>query len=189
MSPTATQGRRTREDILAFAVDLASEEGLERLTIGRIATELGMSKSGVFGHFGSKLDLQLATVDAAALRFVAEVVDPVRDQPPGAPRLRALCERYVDFLERAVFPGGCFWAQAASEFDGRPGPVRDAIQQGLAAWLTGLEREAAAAGADDSAQLAFELHSLAQGANTTFQLFGDDTAFRRARAAISARLP
>jgi AcrR family transcriptional regulator len=182
--PTATAGTRSRDRILDRAVDLASEVGLEGLTIGRLASEMEMSKSGLFGHFGSKQDLQLATVQAAADRFVQEVVAPVADEQPGAERLRALCDRYIDYLERQVFSGGCFWAAAAAEFDGRPGPVRDAVREGVAAWLGGLESEARAAGFNDPAQLAFELHSIAQGANSAFQLLGDRDVFARARAAI-----
>jgi AcrR family transcriptional regulator len=180
---TAKHGT-TREAILDRAVDLASEEGLEGLTIGRLASEMEMSKSGLFGHFGSKEDLQLATIEAASRRFIDEVVAPVSGEEPGAVRLRALCDRYVGYLERRVFPGGCFWASVSAEFDSRPGRVRDAVRDGVAAWLGGLEGEARRAGFDDPAQLAFELHSIAQGANSSFQLFGDRAAFDRARAAI-----
>jgi AcrR family transcriptional regulator len=190
---TATQKQRssggTREAILDRAVDLASTEGLEGLTIGRLASELELSKSGLFGHFGSKEELQLATIDAARRRFVREVVEPTLEQPEGAARLRALCDRYIGYLERRVFPGGCFWAATAPEFDGRPGRVRDRIREGIGDWLGGLEREARAAGVEDPAQLAFELHAIAQGANSAFQLFGDREAFRRARRAIESRLP
>ena len=179
----------TRGAILDRAVDLASTRGLEGLTIGRLAGELEMSKSGLFGHFGSKQELQLATVDAAERRFVHEVVEPTVGEPEGAPRLRALCDHYIAYLERRVFPGGCFWAATATEFDGRPGPVRDRIRAGIGAWLAALEREAELAGAGDPAQLAFELHALAQGANSSFQLFGDRRAFDRARRAIEPLLP
>ena len=184
----ATTEKSTRESILDRAVDLASEEGLEGLTIGRLASELEMSKSGLFGHFGSKRDLQLATIDAAARRFVKEVVVPVQGQQPGAARLRALCDRYLAYMERQVFPGGCFWAAAAAEFDGRPGPVRDAVREQAAAWLEGLQGEAELAGAKDPDQLVFEVQSIAQGANFAFQLFGDRQAFARARATIDRLL-
>ncbi len=187
MTPITQQGG-TREAILGRAVDIASEEGLERLTIGRLASETQMSKSGLFGHFGSKEELQLATVDAAATRFVAQVVTPVLDRDPGAQRLRGLCERYLDYLQRGVFPGGCFWATVTAEFDSRPGPVRDAVREGVAAWLGALESQASEAGFEDPAQMAFELYSLAQGANSAFQLFGDRRAFDRARAAIERLL-
>jgi AcrR family transcriptional regulator len=185
-SPSAT-GRR--DAILDRAVDLASTEGLEGLTIGRLASELEMSKSGLFGHFGSKQELQLGAIDVAERRFVRAVVEPTLGESEGAPRLRALCERFLAYLEGDVFPGGCFWAATATEFDGRPGAVRDRIRQGIGAWLAALEHQAQVAGADDPAQLVFEVYALAQGANSSFQLFGDRRAFDRARRAIEPLLP
>jgi AcrR family transcriptional regulator len=190
---TPVQGERRnrpthRAAIIDRAVDVASTDGLEGLTIGRLAAELGISKSGLFGHFGSKEELQLATFDEAARRFIAKVVKPALSHPEGGPRLRALCERYVAYVERPVFPGGCFLATASIEFDGRPGPVRDRIRDGVAAWLGELERQARLAGDPDPAQLAFEVHALVQGANAAFQLLGDRTAFQRAREAIDRRL-
>jgi AcrR family transcriptional regulator len=184
----ATKQRSTREAILDRAVDLASEEGLEGLTIGRLASELEMSKSGLFGHFGSKEELQLAAVDAAAKRFAEEVVRPAVEVPVGIERLRALCDNYIGYMEREVFPGGCFWAAVTTEFDDRPGPVRDRIRDAMAAWLGGLEGEAEAAGVDDPAQLAFELFAVGQAANTRSRLFGDREGFGRARAAIDRLL-
>jgi AcrR family transcriptional regulator len=185
--PAAATERR--EEILDRAVDLASAEGLEGVTIGRLASELRMSKSGLFGRFGSKEELQLATIEAAARRFVRAVVEPTLSEPEGAPRLRALCDSYIAYLERRVFPGGCFWGAVTTEFDGRPGPVRDRIRDAVSAWLAELERQARIAGASDPGQLVFQLHALVQGANSSFQLFGDRTAFRRARAAIEPLLP
>jgi AcrR family transcriptional regulator len=195
---TATKGGRTRErtpatkgtreTILDLAVDLASTEGLEGLTIGRLASELQMSKSGLFGHFGSKEELQLATIERAGRRFVQEVVEPALNTDEGSPRLRALCDRYLGYLERRVFPGGCFWAAATIEFDGKPGPVRDRLRDAVAAWVGELERQARIAGAPDPPQLAFQLQAMIQGANSSFQLFGDQTAFRRAREAIEPLL-
>jgi AcrR family transcriptional regulator len=179
----ATKQRRTRDAILDRAVDLASEEGLEALTIGRLAAELEMSKSGLFGHFGSKQELQIATVESAARRFAEEVVAPALEQPAGIDRLRAYCDGYVGYLERDVFPGGCFWGSVTAEFDDRPGPVRDRIRDAMAAWIAALEREADLAGADDPAQVAFELVAAAQAANTRARLFGDRKVFRQARAA------
>jgi AcrR family transcriptional regulator len=137
-----TKGTTTRVAILKHAVDLASTEGLEGLTIGRLASDLQMSKSGLFAHFGSKEELQLATVDAAAQRFYVAVIAPAQTQTEGAPRLWAYCERYLDYLEREVFAGGCFWAAAATEFDDRPGAVRDAVRAGVLGWLGELERQA-----------------------------------------------
>jgi AcrR family transcriptional regulator len=186
---TQTRGRdtSTREAILERAVDLASSEGLEGLTIGRLAGEMELSKSGLFGHFGSKEELQLATIDAASRRFIREVVEPAADTDEGADRLRALCEHYIDHLEREVFSGGCFWSATSAEFDSRPGPVRDAVRDRFGAWLAELERQARIAGADDPGQLAYELNAVVQGANSAYQLLGDEAAFDRARAA-TARL-
>jgi AcrR family transcriptional regulator len=173
-----------RDAILERAV-----EGLEGLTIGRLSSELGLSKSGLFGHFGSKEELQLAAVDAASAIFVREVIEPALAEPDGAPRLRAYCESWVGYLERKVFSGGCFFAAASTEFDGRPGPVRDKLRDGQAAWLAELAKQAALAGADDPEQLVFEVSSLVQGANAAYQLFEDEDAFDRARRAIERILP
>jgi AcrR family transcriptional regulator len=178
-----------RDAILERAVEVASEEGLEGLTIGRLSSELGLSKSGLFGHFGSKEDLQLAAVDAASAIFVREVIEPAVPEPEGARRLRAYCESWVAYLERKVFSGGCFFAAASTEFDGRPGPVRDKLRDGLRLWLAELAKQAKLAGAEDPEQLAFEVYSLVQGANASYQLFGDDRAFARARTAIQRILP
>ena len=183
-----TKQRSTREAILDRAVDLASEEGLEGLTIGRLAAEMEMSKSGLFGHFGSKQGLQMATVDAAASRFADEVVAPALEERPGLPRLEALCDRYIGYMEGEVFSGGCFWGSVTAEFDDRPGPVRDRIGDRVGAWLELLEQEAKEAGAQDPAQLAFELFAVAQAANTGFRLFGDRQAFVQARTAVDRLL-
>ncbi len=188
MSPVETKAARTRSAILECAVDLASTEGLEGLTIGRLAGELGMSKSGLFAHFGSKEELQLATIDAAAGRFYAAVVEPGLVVEEGAARLAAYCERYLEYLEREVFAGGCFWAAAAAEFDDRPGVVRDAVRAGVAGWLGEIERQAKIAGVRGPAELAFEVYSLGLGANVYSRLLGDERAFERARAAIGRRM-
>jgi AcrR family transcriptional regulator len=131
----ATKAATTRATILERAVDIASVDGLEGLTIGRLASELRMSKSGLFAHFGSKEELQLATIAAAAERFFNEVLAPAQREQEGTARLRAYCERYLDYLQRKVFAGGCFWAAAATEFDDRPGPVRDAVRAGVLGWM------------------------------------------------------
>jgi AcrR family transcriptional regulator len=192
--PTATRidDARTRPEtraaILARAVDLASAGGLEGLTIGRLAADLGMSKSGLFRHFGSKADLQLATVAEASRRFVAAVIEPALAAEEGEARLRALCDRYVGHMESQVFSGGCFWAATQAEFDDRPGPVRDAIGGAVEAWTAELARQARLAGSDDPEQLAFELLSIAQGANARHRLLGDETAFMRARTAFDRLL-
>lgn len=180
----ATPPASTREAILGRAVELASTQGLEGLTIGRLAGEMKLSKSGLFRHFGSKQELQLATVEAASATFKREVIDPVADEPPGKSRLEALCFGYLDYLERRVFPGGCFWAAVTVEFDGRPGPVRDAIRDAQSGWLAMLGQHARLAGVDDPEQLVFEVHALAQEANWAFQLFEDERAIVWARKGI-----
>jgi AcrR family transcriptional regulator len=190
-TPPATDRRarpETRAAILGAAVDLASAEGLEGLTIGRLASELGMSKSGLFRHFGSKEELQLATVEEASRIFVEAVVEPALEAEEGEPRLRALCDGYIGHLERQVFSGGCFWGATTSEFDDRPGPVRDAIAGAFGAWTTELARQARLAGFDDPEQLTFELVSVASGANGRYRLFGDEEAFGRARVAFARLL-
>jgi len=179
----ATKGERTRAAILERAVDLASVEGLEGLTIGRLAGDLGMSKSGLFAHFGSKQDLQLATVAAAADRFRRIVIEPSLAAPDGGPRLRAMAEHYFDYLE--TFTGGCFWGATASEYDDRPGPVRDAIAATMDLWMAELVRQATLAGIADPDRYAFELYAVVMGANSRFRLSGDRRTFDLARAALT----
>lgn len=189
------QGERTRKAILETAVNIASAEGLEGLTIGRLALELSMSKSGLFAHFGSKEDLQVATVEAARAIFIREVIGPAFETAQGLLRLWQLCDIWLGYVQRGVFRGGCFFAAAAAEFDGRPGPVRDRIAEIMKEWLTTLRNtiiEAQNAGQlsqeVDATQLAFEFNSLELGANWAFQLHGDLKAFTRAREAIRERL-
>jgi AcrR family transcriptional regulator len=188
-------GARTRQAILEAAVDIASEEGLEGLTIGRLAAELSMSKSGLFAHFGSKEELQLATVEAARAVFVREVIGPAFEAPKGIARLWSLCDVWLEYVRREVFRGGCFFAAAAAEFDGRPGAVRDRVAAIMKEWLAVLGRSVAEAQAEgqldaavDPAQLAFELNALEMGANWAYQLHGDPQAFTRARTAMVERL-
>lgn len=189
------QGERTRQAILETAVDIASAEGLEGLTIGRLASELSMSKSGLFAHFGSKEDLQLATVEAARALFIREVIDPAFKAEHGISRLWKLCEIWLGYVQGGVMRGGCFFAAAAAEFDSRPGLVRDRIAEIMKQWLAILRRavvEAQESGqldkAVDPSQLAFEFNALELGANWAFQLCDDRQAFTRAREAILERL-
>jgi AcrR family transcriptional regulator len=189
------QGDRSRKTILEVAVHLASVEGLDGLTIGRLAAETGMSKSGLFAHFGSKEDLQLATIDAARSIFIEKVIGPALEAKKGLQRLRSLCEIWFDYAQSHVFRGGCFFAAASAEFDSRPGPVRDRIAEIMKEWLEVLRRavvEAQEAGQFDKkvdpTQLAFEINALEIGANWALQLFGDKQAFARARDAVLERL-
>ena len=178
----AGKGEQTRAAILERAVDLASVEGLEGLTIGRLAAELRMSKSGLFAHFGSKQELQLATIATAAERFRAAVIEPATSAPDGAPRLLALGERYLDHLD--LYAGGCFWGATSAEYDDRPGPVRDAVAGALDAWLAELERQATLAGVERPKRFAFELYAVIMGANSRYRLSGDREVFEYAREAI-----
>src|SRR3954451_121877 len=120
-------GERTREAIVRRAVSLATVDGLEGLSIGDLAGALGMSKSGVYAHFGSKQDLQLATVDEAGRIFHAEVIEPALAAAPGLAQLVAVCDAFFDHLVRRTFPGGCFFAGAVLEMGTRPGPVKEEI--------------------------------------------------------------
>jgi AcrR family transcriptional regulator len=182
------KGAQTRAAILDRAIDFASVEGLEGLTIGRLATELEMSKSGLFAHFGSKQELQLATVRAAAEHFREAVIEPALATPEGAPRLRAMAGAYIDRLDGDTYSGGCFWGATSAEYDDRPGPVRDAIAAALDTWLAELERQARIAGVSDPAGLAFELYAVVMGANSRFRLSGDRGAFEHARTIIDRLL-
>jgi AcrR family transcriptional regulator len=192
---TLSKGERTRVAILDESARLATMDGLEGLSIGQLASATGMSKSGLYAHFGSKLDLQLATIEAARETFVAEVLRPALRAPVGIERLLAACERYLSHIERRVFPGGCFFSAAAVDVGARPGPVHDAIVAQRVEWLALLERLARKAAelgeleSDvDPVQLAFELQALLVAANTSFVLQGDPGVFERARIAIHARL-
>lgn len=190
------RGNRTRESILQEAADLASVEGLEGLTIGRLAAQLGMSKSGLFAHFGSKEELQLATVDAARRRFVDHVVRPSRGLPRGRRRVEALMAAWLDYFRSEVFRGGCFFHTVRAEFDSRASSaVRDVVRDDareFIAFLTREVRKAQEAGdldpGVDADQVAFELDALGAAANQQFQLMRDPAAFDRAARAIAARL-
>jgi AcrR family transcriptional regulator len=194
MSPrrSVVEARQTRADILAHAVRLASVAGLEGLTIGRLATSLGMSKSGVLGHFGSKEELQLAVVDLAADIFGREVAEPTRGFRAGLPKLQAMLRSWVNYLDRRVLPGGCFFTAAAAEFDDRPGRVRDAIVGLTSVWNRDLYRQIRTATADgdlppdtDADQLVFELSGVVLALNHQLQLHRDRSAPDRARRAMS----
>ena len=193
--PRARKGVRTRESILRAAVDLASVEGLEGLTIGRLADELQMSKSGLFAHFGSKEDLQLATIEMARQIFVDHIIKPAFAGPEGVQQLLKLCQGWLGHVEGHVFKGGCFFTAASFEFDSRTGPVRDAIAAAMKAWMCRLVRAVEMAkkarhikGSVDAEQFAFEIYSLAMGANWALQLLDDKTAMKKARQNITQRI-
>jgi AcrR family transcriptional regulator len=200
-APADADGRKVRGDrrrraILTAAVNIASVEGLEGLTIGRLASELEMSKSGLFAHFGSKEELQVSTVRAAAAIFVHRVVRPAEERAqPGIARLQALLDLWLDYMERGIFAGGCFFAAATVEMDGRPGPVRDAVAAQMSNWAglladyarAAIERGELTADTDPD-QLAFELDALGTAVNSGWQLHEDEAVFERGHRAIRRRL-
>ncbi|MCP2200306.1 TetR/AcrR family transcriptional regulator [Lentzea flava] len=181
----------TRQRILDRSLAIASAEGLEGLTIGRLADELGMSKAGLLGHFGTKEGLQLAVVDEAAAVFAREVPQRVKQLPSGLPRLKAVCEAWVSYLEREVLPGGCFFTAATTEFDGRSGRVREALAGMNALWRRDLRIHARRAISDgdlpadtDVEQLIYEIIGIMLALNHFLQLEHDSSAPVRARKAL-----
>lgn len=195
IDPRLTHGERRRREILATALDLGSVEGLESLTIGRLAAATGMSKSGLFAHFGSKQELQLAAVERAQADFERRVLEPPQRAEPGLARLRALLGAWLDYVERIEFRGGCFFFQTTSEYGSRSGPVHDRLAQLALAWIRSLRVEASVAvrqrelaPGTDPKQLVFGLHAAVQEANWARELLGDARAFERARTAIAAAL-
>jgi AcrR family transcriptional regulator len=170
-------------------------EGLDGLSIARLAEAVGMSKSGLFAHFGSKEELQLATVATASELFDEIVINPALGAPTGIERLRALCENYLRHVEDSVYPGGCFFASAAAELDTRLGPVRDLAIEVVGDWLEQQRkavRDAQAEGAidpsEDPEQLAFELEAYLMAANQMFVISQDPAPIEQARRAIARRL-
>ena len=189
------RGQTTRRAILSRAMQLASAEGLEDLSIARLASDLEMSKSGLFAHFGSKEELQLSTIRAARRVFSDEAVVPALEVKRGIARLHALLDTWLGYIGSDTFAGGCILMEAAAEFDNRPGAVRDLIAETMGMWMDLLVEQAAQAvergelSADtDPAQLAWELHAFGLGLNWDRQLNDSETARRRARTAIESRL-
>ena len=190
-----SDGIRTRRAILEEAARLATVEGLEGLSLGRLADGVGMSKSGLFAHFGSKKELQLATVETASEIFDELVVEPASTAQNGVERIRALTEGFLRHVEVAVFPGGCFFASVAAELDTRSGPVRDMALAVVGEWIGMLEQGVRDAQTEglldpdvDPAQLAFELDAYLMLANAQFVAAGDAASLDRARRAIAERL-
>jgi AcrR family transcriptional regulator len=188
---TAAQARDTRSRIVHRALRIAATDGLEGVTIGRLADSLGMSKSGVLNHFRTKELLQLAVLDEAADVFRSEVWVPAREQQPGLSRLLAIEHRWIDLISGDTWPSGCFWTASSAEFDGRPGPVRDALAEALQQFDRAMEREvsrAVDAGElapdTDPAQIVFELRGVVMATNQQLQLHEDPAAPRRAKAAV-----
>jgi AcrR family transcriptional regulator len=189
-------GDRSRAHILGQAARLATVEGLEGLSIGRLAEAAGMPKSSVYVLFGSKEELQLATVETARTSFLEEVVLPaLAGREPGLDQLRGLCDGYLSYVERRVFPGGCFFVAASAELGARPGRVHDRVAAHQQEWRDLLHAQARAAldageleAGTNPAQLAFELGVILAGTNVITVLHDDQTAIERARTAIDHRL-
>ncbi len=185
------KGEQTRAAILDEALRLASAVGLEGLTIGRLAEELDLSKSGLFAHFDSKENLQLALLDRAAERFIEVVIRPALAEPPGARRLRVLFERWLEWPKRVRQPGGCIWVAAASELDDQPGAARERLVALWRDWLTSVARvvrsgqKAGDFHADvDPEQVAFEMNGIGLAWHLESRLLGDRRALERAHAAF-----
>jgi AcrR family transcriptional regulator len=190
-----SDGERTREAILREAVSLATLDGLQGLSIGNLAGALDMSKSGIYAHFGSKQDLQLATVDEAERIFQTEVIEPALAAPAGLAQLVAVCDAYLDHLLRRTFPGGCFFASAVLEVGTRPGPVKErvaAFQNRFSALVhqfivTALDQRELREDEDADA-LTFEINGIVLAANANFVLRGDPDTLEMARIVVRRRL-
>ncbi len=183
------KGARTRALIAHRAAEVASAEGLTGLSLGRLAADLGMSKSGVATLFGTKENLQLAAVHEAREVFIANVIDPARGEPRGIARLRAIVDHWFAYTAEPVLPGGCFRVATTAEYDSRSGPVHDAIKKDGDDWLGYLEKQIRDAQAEgllgsvDAHALAFQLDALVSAATTGMQM-GDPTALSTARGLI-----
>jgi AcrR family transcriptional regulator len=189
------RGNQTRRLILRRTTDIASLEGLEALSLGRLATELQLSKSGVFALFGSKEELQLATVRAAAAIYVEHVVRPTLAVPAGLSRIWTLCEAWAAYSQGRIFPGGCFFQRVRSEFSSSPGPVRDAIVAVYDEWrdfirttIEGAQQIGDVEAGQDAEQLTFEISALLEAANDEAVLRDSLFPYDRARTAIRTRL-
>jgi AcrR family transcriptional regulator len=190
-----SDGIRSREAILDEAARLATVAGLDGLSIGRLADAVGMSKSGLYAHFRSKEELQLATIETASSLFFELVIEPAQRAPNGLERLRQLTHGFLDYVEGGVYPGGCFFASVGAELDTRPGRVRDLAIGVSDRWIEILAdaiRDAKAEGAinaiEDPEQLAFDLDAYLLLANAQFVAHQNPTAIARANRAIATRL-
>ena len=189
------KGDLTRQTILGHAIRLASKVGLEGLSIGRLAEELELSKSGLFAHFKSKEALQIQVLEHAAACFVDAVVRPAIRAPRGEPRVRAIFERWVEWARHSPLPGGCLFVAAATELDDRPGPVRDELVRSQSSWMGALSRCAAIAveeghfaPATDTRLFAHELYGILLAYHHAARLLGDPSAETFARASFASLL-
>jgi AcrR family transcriptional regulator len=190
-----SKGAQTREAILDAALSLASTGGLEGLSIGSLAQAVGLSKSGLFAHFGSKEDLQIAVLQTAVDRFVAEVVAPALRQPRGEPRVRALFERWMEWEAATFLPGGCPFLAVSCELDDRPGRVRDFLVRSQRDWLDAIATAVRIAIAEkhfdpavDPDQFAYELYALILAYHQFHRLLRDPSTGERCRLAFERLL-
>ena len=188
LSAKLTKGTQTRERILDAAQAIACREGLEGLTIGGIAERLDMSKSGVFAHFGSREELQIAVIDDYARRFIEAVLVPAIAQPRGLPRLTAMFDHWLDRIVFVEIPNGCVFVSGAVEFDDKEGPVRDRMVAVARAWQgelhTAVQQGIAAGhlrGDTDCGQLVFDLYGVMLSLHHDARLLRDARAAERAR--------
>lgn len=188
-------GAHTHQEILDAAMRLASIHGLGSLTFGSLARELDISKSGVFAHFRSKQHLQRETIEAANDVYEREVLAPGMAAPEGLPRLEGLCEAYLSYIERGIFPGGCFFAHLLAEYDAPEGPIHDDLAEGQRGWLSLLESQITAAqDAGDlhpnayPQQLAFEVYAALELANYLATLYRDNSFVERGRVAVRSAI-
>jgi AcrR family transcriptional regulator len=180
------RGAATQNRILEKAVHIASVEGLAAMSLATLAKATAMSKSGLFAHFRSKEALQIAIIDEAERIFMENVVAPSKSAAPGKQRFELLVNTYVDYCARGPFEGGCFFAAAAHEFDGRPGPVRDRVAQFFTTWNAHLKAAIVEAyPSTDADLLVFEVNGVGLGVNFTAQLgLGADHARRMGKEAV-----
>jgi AcrR family transcriptional regulator len=191
-----TKGERTRAAILDEALKIVSQGGLDGLTIGTLAEAIGMSKSGLFAHFGSREDLLLAVLAHGQEEFVEVVLKPALQKPRGLPRLRAMFVHWLDWTESAELPGGCPMIGGAAEFDDKPGVIRDMLASGQRAWIDTLKRavrqaieEKQLAPDTDPEQIAFEMFGIALVLHHHRRLLGYPKARARALSALDRLIP
>jgi AcrR family transcriptional regulator len=189
--PRPSKGQTSRTAILHTAAKLATMKGFDGLSIGDLAAEVGMSKSGLYAHFKSKEELELATIATAAAIFDSEVLQPVTTVPAGTERLKALANSFLSHLERRVFPGGCFFAAVAAELDTRPGPARDRVLEVLNSWVSSLRQcilDGQALGEVDPraevGQVVFEVQAMLLAANFLFVMTNDPIRLTQARKGV-----
>lgn len=186
-----SKGETTRATILDVALARASKVGLQALSIGELAKEVGLSKSGLFAHFSSKEDLQIEVVRRAMAKFVELVISPALQKPRGEPRVRALFENWFSWSRASELPGGCFFIAASSEFDDQPGPLRDLLLSSQKDWLGVLAQAARVAVEEghfkaglDTEQFAWQADSFVLGYHHSARLLRSKDAQARADRAF-----